>query len=465
VRSAGYFAGVGLALLSAPLLTRYLGVVDYGSYVVVVSLIAVAGIFADTGLSAAATREYSVRDADARVRVVQNLVSLRLLASVLGGIGAVVFALVAGYEPVMTAGVVLGAVALAPTMAQRTYAIPLVAALRLELITALDLLRQVLTVVGIVVLIVAGAGLLAFYVLPLPVAIVVVAVTLWLVKAYGPTRPAARRDEWLFLIREAPAATASLLGGLFYRVAIIMMSLLATSEQTGYFGLSLGVVDVFIPVATLILGSAFPILARAAETDRQRLGFAFRQLFDVSVILGIGTAFVLVAGAEPIVAFLGGVEFEPAVPVLRIQGLAIAATFLMTLFGYMLWVVHDRRQLIAGNLFGLGAAVILSATLIPVWEAKGAALAMVIAESMLALWLGVAFLKGRADMRPHLRTTTKAIVAVAAAGCFALVPLPPLVGVILGTAAYVVVLLALRAIPLEIWRATFGGWRRGRRQV
>ena len=41
-------------------------------------------------------------------------------------------------------------------------------------------------------------------------------------------------------------------GALFYRVAVVMMSLLATAEQTGYFGLSAGIVDVFVPVATLI---------------------------------------------------------------------------------------------------------------------------------------------------------------------------------------------------------------------
>ena len=288
----------------------------------------------------------------------------------------------------LVAGVALGAVGLVLTIAQRTYAIPLAVSLRLELFTALDLFRQALTVAGIIVLVVAGAGLLAFFVLPIPVAIVALAATLVVVKEYGRIRPAVRREEWLLLLKEVPAAAASMLGALFYRVAIIMMSLLATSQQTGYFGLSVGVVDVFIPVATLVAGSAFPILARAADTDRQRLGFAFRQLFDVSVILGIGTAFVLVAGAEPIVAFLGGAEFEPTVPVLRIQGLALAATFLVTLFGYMLWVVRARRQLIVGNLVGLGAAVVLTATLIPAWEAKGAALAMVIAESLLAVWLG-----------------------------------------------------------------------------
>jgi O-antigen/teichoic acid export membrane protein len=456
VRGAGYFGGFALALLAAPLLTRHLGVVDYGGYVVVGSLIAIAMIVADAGLVVAGVREYAVRDAEGRAHLLRNLASARLLTATLAGTGAVLFALVAGYEPVLVAGAAFGAVGLTLTIAQRTYVIPLTVALRFELSTALDLLRQALMVAGIVVLVVAGAGLLAFFVLPVPVGLAVLAVTLLAVRGYGGLRPSVRRDEWRFLLGEMPAAAASTLGALFYRVAIVMMSLLATAEQTGYFGLSLQVVDVFIPVTAIIGGAALPVLARAAERDRQRLAFAFRQLFDVSVILGIGTAFVLVAGAQPIVAFLGGPDFEPTVPVLRIQGLAIAATFLVTLFGYMLWVERARRQLIVGNLFGFGAAVTLTAALIPNWDAKGAALAMLVAEGLLAAWLAAALLGRRSDLRPSLRTSAKALVAVAAAAGVALTPLPPLAGVIAGSVAYLAVLLLLRAIPFEIWRATFG---------
>ena len=174
-------------------------------------------------------------------------------------------------------------------------------------------------------------------------------------------------------------------------------------------------------------------------------------------MLGVGSAFVLVAGAEPIVAFLGGVEFEPTVAVLRIQGLAVAATFLVTLFAYMLWVVRARRQLVLCNLLGLGAAVVLTATLIPAWEAKGAAIAMLIAESLLAVSLGIALFRRRANLRPSVRTPIKAIVAVGVAASFALAPISPLASVILGSAAYVAALLILRAIPLEVLRHAFGG--------
>jgi O-antigen/teichoic acid export membrane protein len=455
-RTAGYLTGVLLAVLAAPLLTRHLGVADYGSFVVVGSLIAIASIFADAGLTAVGIREYAVRDAEGRRRLLQNLVSARLVASAIAGTGAVLFALIAGYEPLLVAGTALGALGLVLTMAQRTYAIPLTATLRLELATALDLLRQALTVAGILVLVAAGTGLLAFFVLPVPVAIVALAVMLLAVKGYGGIRPTVRREEWRYLVGEMPAAASSVFGALFYRVAIVMMSLLATAQETGYFGVSLQVVDVFIAVPAIIGGSALPVLARAADTDRERLASAFQQLFDVSVILGIGTAFVLVAGAEPIIAFLGGADFAPAVPVLRIQGLAVAITFIVTLFGYMLWAVRDKRQLVIGNLSGVGAAVVLTAALVPLAEAQGAAIAMLISESLLALWLGAALLLTRPDLRPSLRTLAKALVALAAAAGVALMPLPPVVAVILGASAYLVSLLALRAIPLELWRATFG---------
>jgi O-antigen/teichoic acid export membrane protein len=460
-RTGGYFAGLALAVVAAPLLTRHLGVADYGSFVVVASLVAIAAIFADAGLSPVGIREYTVRDADGRRRLLQNLVSARLAASALAGLGAVLFTVVVGYERVLVVGTAVGALGLAFTMVQRTYAIPLFAALRLELATALDLLRQALTVAGIVVLVFSGAGLLAFLVLPLPVAVAVLVATLIAVRGYGVSRPAVGGQEARYLLGEMPAAAASVLGALFYRVAIVMMSLLATAEQTGYFGISLQVVDVFIAVPTIIGGSALPVLARAADTDRQRLASAFRQLFDASVVLGIGAAYVLVVGAQPIIAFLGGADFAPAVSVLRIQGLAVAVTFLVTLFGYMLWVVRAKHQLVTGNLVGFAAAILLTAALVPIGEAEGAAFAMLIAESILALWLGVALLRKVPEARPSMRAPAKALLAVSVAVGIALTSLPPVAEVVLGGSVYVAMLVVLRAIPLEVWRATFSGMRPG----
>jgi O-antigen/teichoic acid export membrane protein len=454
VRSIGYFAGLALALISTPLLTRHLGVADFGRYVTVVSVIVIVTILADAGLTTVGVREYAVREADGRHRLMRNLVAVRLVVAAIGAAAAVLFALAAGYDDVLVAGTALGGVALLFTMAQYTYVIPLTAELRLGLATMLDLLRQVLTVAGVVTLVVAGAGLLAFFVLPIPVAIVVLAVTLLTIRSHRGVRPRADREEWQYLLAETlPAAAASVLASLFYRVAIVMMSVISTAVQTGYFSASFRVVEALVAVPSLVVGSAYPILSRAAETDQRRLSYGFQRLFEVCVILGAWAALALVVGAEPVIDFIGGDDFAPAVPVLQIQGPALAATFLVALFGGTLWVVRAKRQLVIGNVVGVATAIVLTAVLVPIADAKGAAVAMLGAEALLAGWLGASLWRARSDLRPSLGVLPKVLVAAAAGAAFGLTPLPDIVAVVIGSVAFFGILLLLRGIPAEIWRA------------
>ena len=454
VRTVGYGLGLVLSLASAPLLTRHLGVVDYGAYVTVTSLITVVGLFADAGLTTVGVREYAVRDAESRRRLMQNVLTVRLVIAFFGGIAAVGFAVVAGYDDVLVAGTALGAVGLVLTMTQHTYTIPLVAELRLGLATVFDLLRTALLVVSIVTLVLGGADLLAFFAIPIPVGIVLLLVTAIAIRRSIRLAPAMDRAEWRYLLVETlPAAAASTLASLFYRVAIIMMSLIATAEATGYFSASFRVVEAIVAIPSLLIGSAFPVLSRAAETDEGRLAFAMQRLFDVCVILGAGTALTVVLGAGPAIAVLAGPEFEPAADVLRIQGLALAATFFVALWGGTLWVVREKRALVIANVAGVVAAIVLTALLVPMEEAQGAAIAMTCSEVLLAAWLGTALLRSHPALRPALGVVPKTLAALAVAGlvAWAATPLPDAASTIIAGLVFLGALGALRGIPREIW--------------
>ena len=102
-------------------------------------------------------------------------------------------------------------------------------------------------------------------------------------------KPARELPEWKRLLGEAlPIAIAASVGAFFYRSAILIMSIIATPEETGYFSASFRVVEAIIIVVSLIAASVFPILTRAASSDRERLRYAMQRLFDVGVILGSG---------------------------------------------------------------------------------------------------------------------------------------------------------------------------------
>lgn len=466
LRVGGYVGGIALALVSTPLLARHLGVEDFGRYVTVLSLIAIVALISDAGLTVVGLREYAARDAAARTRLVRNLVGLRALIAALGAAAATAFALAAGYSGAMVVGTVLVGVGLVFTVVQQAYTVPLQMDLRFGLVTALDLIRQALTVLAIVALVLAGAGLVEFLAIPVPVAFAVAVATMLAIRRRAVVRPAFDWDEWRYLTREAlPVAVASTIGSFFYRIAIIMMSVLATAEQTGFFSASFRVVEAIIMVPGLVVAAAFPIVARAAHDDHERLAYSLQRLFDIGVILGAWTAVCVVLGAGPIMAFVGGSDFDPAEPVLRVQGIALASSYLVAVWASGLWALREQRALAWANVVGVGTAAGLTAALIPRFGALGAAIAMTIAEVLLAAIYAFVLTRNRPNLRPSLTVVPKTLAAAAPALALWLAPLPDVLDVVLATALFYVVLLALRGVPAELVNAVRGPWRPPRHET
>jgi O-antigen/teichoic acid export membrane protein len=464
IRSAGYAAGVVLALISAPLLTRHLGVTDFGRYVTVVSITTIVALVADAGLTVVGVREYATREPAGRRRLMRNLVALRLGIATIGSVVAVGFVVVAGYEAATVAGTALAAFGTILMVAQQSYTVPLVAQLRMGTVTVLELLRQTLMVIGIVVGIVVGAGVVVFLALSIPVGVVVGVVTLLAVRGMGAAWPGLDGDEWRALLADAvPVAAASILAALFYRVAIIETSLLSSAEETGYFSLSFRVIEVILPIPSMITATAFPILARAADGQPERLAYGLQRLFEIAVILGGATVLGLAFGAEPAIEFLGGDEFAPAVDVLRIQGIATAATFLFAVWAAGLWAVRAQRPLLVATVIGVAAVGALTAILAPAHGAIGAAIAATIAEVVLAAACGVFLFAREPELRPRLGVVPKVLAALAAAGALWFTGLPAIPLTILGVAVYAAVLLVLRAIPADVADALLSRLRRAQR--
>ena len=219
-------------------------------------------------------------------------------------------------------------------------------------------------------------------------------------------------------------AIASTIGAFFYRSAIIVMSLLATPNETGYFSASFRIIEAILIIAGLVTASAFPVVARAAHGDQTRFAYSMQRLFEVGVILGVWMAICVVLGAEPAIAIVGGPEFSPAVPVLQVQGLGLATSFLVAVWATGLWAMRRQRELAWTNLVGVGLAIGLTALLIPDYGAMGAAVAMVVVEVVLAALYAFAFVRGRSDLRPSLAVVPKSLVAGAAALAVWPTPLP-----------------------------------------
>jgi O-antigen/teichoic acid export membrane protein len=454
-RIGGYFVGVALGVFAASLMIRHLGVDDWGRYVTVTSLVAIVSGLSEAGLSAIGIREYATREGSERDGLMRNLLGLRLAITAAGITGAVIFALAAGYAGELVLGTLLAGFALLLSVSQQMYMIPLGTGLRITLVSALDLARQVATVTLVVALVVIGAGLLPFLAVPLPISLLLLVMTVLLVRGTIPLRPAFERDEWrkvlqLTIVYSAAAAVASV----YTSLTVVIASLIATASELGYYGASYRIFSVLTALPVLAVNLAFPILARAAQRDETRLKYVMQRLFEAAVIFGTWLALATSLGASFAIHVVAGPKFGPSIAVLQIQGVALLGTFLTVTWGTGLLALHRHRALLLSNLLGLGTIGLATSLLVPAYGAKGAAIATLLGEFVLALSYTVALLGRDRRLRVSVGVAPKTAVAAAAALALALIPsLRGLALVAAATAVYFLVLGALRGIPDELLTA------------
>jgi O-antigen/teichoic acid export membrane protein len=338
------------------------------------------------------------------------------------------------------------------TTAQSSWTIPLGTGLRYGWITLLDSFRQAAQTVLTAALVIAGASLLPFFAIPIPVGLVVLIATLPLVRRTVRLWPAFSWPAWRELLRLiAPYAAATAVASVYVYVATVLLSLTSSDSEVGFFSASFRVYLAIGGLATVTLGSAFPVVARTAEHDPERHAYAVRRLLDATLVIGTWASLMTVLCAPLAIDVVAGSEYHESIPVLRIQALAVLGTFLMTSAVQVLVARKLNRVLVALACGGLLVSAALTLSLAPSIGAEAGGIANAAGE------LGGA-LVALAVIARHGRTWPVTLselpkIALAAGLAAALALIPGIPQVVLGagaTAVFFALLWVTRGIPQEL---------------
>lgn len=471
LRVAANLAGVALGLATATLLLRHLGVGDSGRYVTVLSLVGIAVSVVDNGLNITASSELAKLGLEDRRELLRGILAQRLVVVPPALLVLVAFALIAGYPASMVAGTALAGAGVFIVAVANALLVALTVELRNAGLAFVDLLRQAVTLVGVALLVVAGAHLTPFFAVQIAVGIAVVAVTPLLVGRRGLVWPRFdRAQQRPLLSRALPIAAALALGQVYVRLVIVLMSLVSSAQQTGYFGGALRAMDALVALPVLVAGVALPLLAAAARDDRARLRYAVEGLGEGAVIAGVFVVLVSVRAAEPVMAAIGGPAFRPAGDVLRIQVAALLFIALYQIWTMALIALGRQRQLILTNALGLLGVAIFAAALVPPFGARGGAAATVLGDALLAglIYWRMRVFAGRVRMSPRFLTRV-GVAALAGAAALLLPGLPDLGAAALAGALFLAVGLLIGMVPRELRELVGPGgaisWRGRRRRT
>jgi O-antigen/teichoic acid export membrane protein len=466
LRATGYVLSNGLAAVASVFLLRYLGVEDFGRYVTVTALVGIVNGITEAGLSVVGAREMARQPpGPSRRHIVQNVLALRLGLSVLGVAGAVLFAAAAGYDRTQVVGTALAGVGLILINFQGSMLLPLIVELRNATLTLNDVIKQLLTIGGIVLLVLVSASLVSFFALQIVVGTVILALTPLVAGRATMVLPRVDRAAALELVRKAlPVAIGFVLGILYFRVLMVEMSLLANAHEVGLFATSFRIVEVLVGIPLMASTVVLPVTVAAAQDGAQRLRYVLRRVTEVAFAVGLGIVVVITIVDEPIIVLLGGEQYRDAAPILSIQSISLVSIFLIQGWVTGLLALERQRALIWTSAAGLLAAVVLGLLLIPAFEGIGGAVAVVVADWLLALLTYVALRRSGPSrfFRPGFVLRVLAIaVAARAVGSVPGVP-----EIVLGAAAagiFATGLWAMGLVPPEVVDAArLSRLRRGR---
>jgi O-antigen/teichoic acid export membrane protein len=453
-RSAGFLATNLLSMAGAVVLLRFLGVEDFGRYGTVIALVNVVYGISDAGLTLTGSRELAVRrEPEERRHVLAHVLTMRIVLTGIGVAGAVAFAAIADYGSTLVLGTALAGFGIFLASIQSAMLLPLNVELRNARIAFNEVLRQAVLVGAFAVLAVLGAGLLPFFAAQILVGVVLLAVTPLLLGRHHLVAPRWSNAQMRALIGIAlPVAIANVLGILYLRILVILMSLLSDDPvEIGDYVTSTRVVELVAGLPFLLGTVILPVLTVAARDDEVRMRYINARMTETMALGGILVALVVSFGADPIVVALGGDQYRGAVDVLQIQCLAVVTIFLASAWNQTLVGMGRVRALVVTTGTGLAAVLIAGVALIPSLDAEGAAIAAVIADVVLCVATYVALRRAGPGRDLPLSRLLRVAAAALPAVAVGLVPgVPDVASAVAAGAVFVGAAVLLRAVPSEL---------------
>ncbi|HEX5368924.1 MAG TPA: flippase [Dehalococcoidia bacterium] len=426
VQLFGRFGTGGISLLVLMVLARYLGTDRMGEYLLVLSFLALLNI-SDMGLTTIAIRDLALRrPLNEQSTLLGNLILLRVLLAIAAALFVCLIALGLGYTSEVTAAICLGSASyVLSAIGTGSIGLSFAANLRMEY-QVIATTVQGLVLLGLVGTIVFIKGSVLAVVGAYDVSILVGSLaTIALAKRVLLPKFDIDFAIWRRLLSQSVPVTISFIAWLTYnRIDMVMLSKIEGSDSVGLYGMAYRFVDLLTPINMYFILSVYPILSRHHDDgnlpEMRRL---FQKSSDVVMLIVLPTTLILAVFPSTILTIVASRAFVPAADSLRILALGVAVMAISGLLAHTALALGKQVELAKVMPFGLVLNVALNLLLIPRMNYEGSALATLLTEIVVGLYLFITVTRGLHFM-PSFALQGKMTLIAATGGAATVLLLP-----------------------------------------
>lgn len=411
------FIATGLGLIALGLITRYLGQDGFGQYTTIITFLSFFGIIADLGLTLVTVQMISKPGAN-EIKIIGNLMALRLVSAVIFLGLAPLVVLFFPYEPVVKWGVALVSFSFLFTALNQIFVGLFQKNLRMDKVSIAEIINRVILVIGFFITIKFNFGL--FGILVATVASNLVGFIFHYLFAKKFTRLKLQFDfkYWLKIIKNSwPLAITIILNLIYLKTDTLLLSVIKRPSEigiiaeVGIYGAAYKVIDVLITFPFMFAGIILPIMtAKWAEGNKEKFNYVLQKSFNVMVIIAVPLVIGTQLLADDIMVLVAGKNFAASGPILKVLIAAAAFIFLGSMFAHAIIAINKQKQIIKAYIFTAITSLIGYLIFIPKFSYFGAAWITIYSELAIAL-ASLYLIKKFTNFFPNLTIFLKTILA------------------------------------------------------
>ena len=377
-------AGILISSLTFPYLLRRLGVEAYGQWSYVVALCALLNVIADPGMNLFLTQHVAARRKSA-FETIPDVLFLRLITSLITGLALLA---ITSRETQGNVRELLYLYGIGILFVNLVAADHLLGALELFHARSLLTVMQQLLYALMVFIFVRSTRNLIWLPISILSSSMASALVAWIILWRNGLRFRARLRPacWRGILRPSlHYAGSSLMSNIYHRAGHLLVRWFLGDFALGIYAAAVRFVEILRGFVITGLQVLMPRIAAAANSAPELRRLA-RLATSIIAILSIPLTVGLIGTAHLMVPWVLGTKYLADVELLRWMAPYLITASAASLFsGTILFAVGRYRAYFASTASGALAGVFLYVTLIPFWGLRGAALAFVSAELIVAV--------------------------------------------------------------------------------
>lgn len=410
IQFAGKMIGSVLAIFTLAIILRYLGQEGFGEYTTVITYVSIFSIMADLGLYLVITREISKPGA-CEEKLLSNAFTIKIIASIIILTLAFLISLLFPYSNIVKLGIIIASFSFFFVLLNQVLIGLFQKHFDMSKIAIGEVSGRLIWLAGAFLVVRLDLGLLW-----LLSTVVLSNFTNFLIvflssRKYVKIKLAFDKILWKKILKmAAPLALSVVFNLIYFKIAIIFLSVMKSEKDVGIYGAPFKVLESLIAFAAIFAGLLLPLLSRFYKENRGKFLNIFKKGTSVLIIFVVPMCIGTIFFAQEIMTLAGGDEFSGSANVLKILIFAVSAIFFSHIFGNTAIACHQQKKIMWIYLGIAILSIILNLILIPKFSYLGASIAVTISEISVSLAILV-LIYIKAKISINFKTVLKSITS------------------------------------------------------